>query len=145
MVSRQFPRCICDTTSKSRGRKCHHKGFKDTGQERPECQSQKDDSQGQSAYHGTENIAGHDIYANEGIEIPAIEQAVIGTGMAIRLPCDTYGRIATQCRLAVKHRLTTKAGVIDADYMREVKIVLVNQGNQPYQLKPGDRIAQLII
>ena len=75
---------------------------------------------------GSDKAAGHDLYANEGTKIPAREQAVIGTGIAIGLPYDTYGRIAPQSRLAVRHRLTTNAGVIDADYTGEVKVVLVN-------------------
>ena len=70
---------------------------------------------------------------------------MVGTGISIQLPHNTYGRIAPRSGLAVKHRLTTNAGVIDADYRGEVKVVLVNQGNQPYQVEPGDRIAQLII
>ena len=94
---------------------------------------------------GSEKAAGHDLYANEGIEIPAREQAVVGTGIAIGLPHDTYGRIAPRSGLAVKYKLTTNAGVIDADYTGEVKVVLVNQGNQPYKVEQGDRIAQLII
>ena len=94
---------------------------------------------------GSDKAAGHDLYANEGREIPAKEQAVIGTGKAIGLPYDIYGRIAPRSGLAVKHRLTTNAGVIDDDYTEEVKVVLVNQGNQPYRVEKGDRIAQLII
>ena len=64
----------------------------------------------------SEKAAGYDLYANEGTEIPAREQAVVGTGIAIGLPYDTYGRIAPQSGLAIKHRLTKDAGVIDADY-----------------------------
>ena len=94
---------------------------------------------------GSDKAAGHNQYQNEGTEIPAREQAVIGTGIAIGLPYDTYGRIAPGTGLAVKHRLTTNAGVIDADYRGEIKVVLVNQGNQPYQVEKGDRIAQFII
>ena len=94
---------------------------------------------------GSDKAAGHDLYTNEGTEIPAREQAVVGTGIAIGLPHDTYRRIAPRSGLAVKHRLTTNAGVIDADYMGEVKVVLVTQGSQPYRVEKGDRIAQLII
>ena len=94
---------------------------------------------------GSDKAAGHHRYANEGTEIPAREQAIIGTGIAIRLHHDTYRRIAPQSGLAVKYRLTTNAGVIDADYTGEVKVVLVNQGNQPYRVEKGDQIAQLII
>ena len=70
---------------------------------------------------------------------------MVATGIAIGLPHNTYGRIAPRSGLAVKHRLTTNAGVIDADYTGEVKVVLVNQGDQPYVVKKHDRIAQLII
>ena len=94
---------------------------------------------------GSKRAAGHDLYANEGIEIPAERQVMVGTAIAIQLPHNTYIRIAPRSIFAVKHRLTTNAGVIDADYRGEVKVVLVNQGNQPYQGDQGDRIAQLII
>jgi len=70
---------------------------------------------------------------------------MLGTGTAIGLPHDTYGRIAPRSSLAVKHRLMTNAGVIDSDYRGEVKVVLVNLGNRPYRVEKGDRIAQLII
>ena len=79
----------------------------------------------------SDKAVGHDLYANEGTEIPAREQVVAGTGIAIERPYDIYGRLAPQSGLAVKHRLTSNAGVIDADYTGEVKVVLVNQGNQP--------------
>ena len=70
---------------------------------------------------------------------------MIGTGVAIQLPYNTYGRIAPGSGLAVKHRLTINAGVIDTDYRGEVKVVLVNQGHQPYQVEQGDRITQFIM
>ena len=94
---------------------------------------------------GSDKAAAHDLYANEETDIPAGEQAVIGTRIAIGLPHNTYGRIAPRSGLAVIHRLATNAGVIDADYRGEIKVVLVIQGNQPYRVGKGDRIVQLII
>jgi len=94
---------------------------------------------------GTARAAGHDLYANEGTNVPARGQAIVGTGIAIGLPHNTYGRIAPRSSLVVKHRLTTNAGVIDSDYRGEVKVVLANLGDQPYRVEKGDRIAQLII
>src|SRR6266403_754044 len=70
---------------------------------------------------------------------------MVATGIAIGLPHNTYGRIAPRTGLAVKHCLTTNAGVIDANYTGEVKVVLVNQGDQPYVVEKHDLIAQLII
>jgi len=94
---------------------------------------------------GTARAAGHALYANEGTDVPARGQAIVGTGIAIGLPHNTYGGIAPRSSLAVKHRLTTNAGVIDSDYRGEVKVVLANLGDQPYRVEKGDRIAQLII
>jgi len=94
---------------------------------------------------GSARAAGHDLYANEGTDLPARGQAMVGTSIAIGLPHNTYGRIAPRSSLAVKHQLMTNAGVIDSDYRGEVKVVLANLGDQPYRVEKGDRIAQLII
>jgi len=94
---------------------------------------------------GSPRAAGHDLYAIEGTDVPARGQAIVGTGIAIGLPHNTYGLIAPRSSLAVKYRLTTNAGVIDSDYRGEVKVVLANLGDQPYRVEKGDRIAQLII
>jgi len=94
---------------------------------------------------GSARAAGHDLYAIEGTDVPARGQAIVGTGIAIGLPHNTYGRIAPRSSLAVKHRLMTNAGVIDSDYGGEVKVVLANLGDQPYRVEKGDRIAQLMI
>ena len=94
---------------------------------------------------GSAKAAGHDLYANEGIEIPARGQVMVGTGIVIQLPDKTYGRIEPRSGLAVKQRLSTNTGVIDSDCSGVVKVVLVNKGDQPYQVEQGDRIAQLII
>jgi len=65
---------------------------------------------------GTARVEGNDLYANEGTDVPARGQAIVGTGIAIGLPNDPYGRIAPRSSLAVKHRLTTHPGVIDSAY-----------------------------
>jgi len=94
---------------------------------------------------GSARVAGHDLYTKEGTDIPARGQAIVGTGIAIALPDNTYGLIAPRRSLAVKHRLTTNTGVIDADYRGEVKVVLANLVDQPYRVEKGDRIEPLII
>jgi len=97
------------------------------------------------AKKGSARAAGHDLYANEGTNIPARGQAIVGTGIAIGLPHNTDGRIAPQSSLAVKHRLMINVGVIDSEYSGEVKVVMANLGDQPYRVEKGDRIAQLFI
>src|SRR6201995_2255711 len=94
---------------------------------------------------GSQRAAGHDLYTQEAKKIPAKGQAIIGTRIAIGLPPGTYGRIAPRSGLAAKHALTTNAGVIDADYTGEVKIIMVNYGEQDYEVQKGDKIAQLIV
>jgi len=59
---------------------------------------------------GSTGGAGYDLYANEQVKILAKGQAVIGTGIAIGLPPNTYGRIAPRSGLAVKHHLAVNAG-----------------------------------
>ena len=90
-------------------------------------------------------MAGNDLYAKEKRTIPAKGQEVIGSGIAIGLPPNTYRRIAPRSGLAVKHFLTVNAGVIDVDYTGEIKIVLVNLGTKKYGINEGDKMAQLIV
>ena len=94
---------------------------------------------------GSVKAAGHDLYANEGTDIPSGGQVIVGTGIAIQLQQNTYERIAPRRAIAVQYPLAMIIGVIDADYNREVKVVLANQGNQPYQVERGDRVSHLII
>jgi len=97
--------------------------------------------------HRLWQAAGHDLYANEGTNVPARGQAIVATGIAIGLPHNTYGQIALAPRssLGVKHWLMTNPGMIDADYRGEVKVILANLGDQQCREEKGDRIAQLSI
>ena len=79
---------------------------------------------------GSKKAAGHDLYAQEGTIIPAKGHGIIGTGIAIGLPPNTYGRIAPRSGLALKHSLADNAGVIDADYTGEIKVILDNLGTK---------------
>ena len=64
---------------------------------------------------------------------------------SVKVPEGTYGRIAPRSGLAVKHGIQVGAGVIDSDYTGELKVVLFNHNNKKYNIKPGFRIAQLIL
>ena len=79
---------------------------------------------------GSKKAAGHDLYAQSETTIPAKGQGIIGTGIALGLPPDTYGRIAPLSGLALKHSLAVNAGVIDADYTGEIKVILINLGTK---------------
>ena len=89
--------------------------------------------------------AGHDLYAQETRIRPAKRQGLISTRIALGLPCGTYWRIVPRSCLAVEHSLTVNTGVIDADYTREIKVVLVNLGTENYKVHEGDKVAELIV
>lgn len=94
---------------------------------------------------GSALAAGYDLYASESAVIPSKGQGMVATDISIIVPIGTYGRVAPRSGLAVKHGITTGAGVIDADYRGEVKIVLFNLGDKDFEIKSGDRIAQLVL
>jgi len=102
------------------------------------------DPQAKLPTRGSAKAAGHDLYANEKRTIPPRGQDVVPTGISIAPAKGTYGRIAPRSGMAVKHQIAVNAGVIDSDYTGEIKVVLANMGDQDYQIRKGDRIAQLI-
>ena len=61
------------------------------------------------------------------------------------LAVDTYGKIEGRSGRAVRNGIIIGGGVIDSDYTGEIKVILINTGNQPFVINKGDRIAQLII
>ncbi|EIT73981.1 putative dUTPase [Aspergillus flavus] len=100
---------------------------------------------GRAPTRGSAFAAGYDVYAAKETVIPARGKALVDTGIAIAVPEGTYGRIAPRSGLAAKHFIDTGAGVIDADYRGEVKVLLFNHSEVDFPVKAGDRVAQLII
>ncbi|CCG22724.1 Dut1 dUTP pyrophosphatase [Candida orthopsilosis Co 90-125] len=94
---------------------------------------------------GSVLAAGYDLYSSEDSQIPAHGQGLVSTDISIIVPIGTYGRVAPRSGLAVKHGISTGAGVIDADYRGEVKVVLFNHSDKHFEIKKGDRIAQLVL
>ncbi|KAI5962823.1 DUT1 [Candida theae] len=94
---------------------------------------------------GSALAAGYDLYSSEDATIPAHGQGLVSTDISIIVPVGTYGRVAPRSGLAVKHGISTGAGVIDADYRGEVKVVLFNHAGKDFDIKKGDRIAQLVL
>uniref|UniRef100_A0A5F8HJG8 Deoxyuridine 5'-triphosphate nucleotidohydrolase n=1 Tax=Monodelphis domestica TaxID=13616 RepID=A0A5F8HJG8_MONDO len=88
--------------------------------------------------------AGYDLYSAYDYTIPAMEKALVKTDIQIPLPPGCYGRVAPHSALATKHFIDVGAGVIDEDYGGNVGVVLFNFGKETFEVKKGDRIAQLI-
>lgn len=94
---------------------------------------------------GSAHAAGYDLYAAAATTIPARGKALVSTQLAIATPQGTYGRIAPRSGLAAKHFIDTGAGVIDADYRGEVKVLLFNHAEADFKVEVGDRVAQLVL
>ena len=97
----------------------------------------------------TDLSAGMDLRANisEDIELSSLERVLVPTGLLIALPAGTEAQIRPRSGLAYKHGLTVlnSPGTIDADYRGEVKVLLVNLSNEPFIIKNGERIAQMVV
>jgi dUTP pyrophosphatase len=91
--------------------------------------------------------AGYDLRAVEPFTLAPGERAVVPTGVAIAVPDGAAGLVVPRSGLAAKHGISVAngPGLIDPSYRGEVKVVLVNLGQEPYEGAAGDRIAQLLL
>jgi dUTP pyrophosphatase len=93
--------------------------------------------------------AGYDLHARENVRIDASGgRAVVPTGVALAIPPGYAGFVLPRSGLALRHGITclNTPGLIDSLYRGELKVVLVNTDPvEPYEVKRGDRVAQLII
>jgi dUTP pyrophosphatase len=92
--------------------------------------------------------AGVDLRANltEGISLAPLARVLVKTGLFLELPAGTEAQVRPRSGLAYKNGITVlnSPGTIDADYRGEVGVILVNLSNETFQIKHGDRIAQLV-
>eukprot|EP00549_Striatella_unipunctata_P020413 CAMPEP_0118701548 /NCGR_PEP_ID=MMETSP0800-20121206/17321_1 /TAXON_ID=210618 ORGANISM="Striatella unipunctata, Strain CCMP2910" /NCGR_SAMPLE_ID=MMETSP0800 /ASSEMBLY_ACC=CAM_ASM_000638 /LENGTH=173 /DNA_ID=CAMNT_0006602499 /DNA_START=76 /DNA_END=597 /DNA_ORIENTATION=+ len=94
---------------------------------------------------GSQFAAGFDIASDEEAIIPSKGRSKVRTGISIRCPPGTYGRIAPRSGLANRNGIDVGAGVIDADYTGEIQVILFNFGDEDFKVEKGARIAQLIL
>ena len=95
-----------------------------------------------------EGDAGLDLYAAESATLGPGERASVGTGIAVEIPAGHAGLVLPRSGLAARHgiALVNAPGLIDAGYRGEVRVLLLNTDrNEPFEIAPGDRIAQLLI
>ena len=95
------------------------------------------------------NAAGLDLCAaiDAPVELPAGERVAISTGLAMHIPDGYEGQVRPRSGLAREYGVTVvnAPGTIDADFRGTVHVLLLNTGKQAFSIKPGDRIAQLVI
>ena len=99
--------------------------------------------------YATSQSAGMDLSAalEEAIELGSGDRALIPTGLCIALPPGFEAQIRPRSGLALKHGVTVlnSPGTIDADYRGEIKVILINHGQEAFTIERGMRIAQMVI
>ena len=99
--------------------------------------------------YATEQSAGVDLRAN--LDAPVIlqplQRTLVPTGLYIALPKGYEAQVRPRSGLAIKHGITVlnSPGTVDADYRGELRTILVNLSNDPFEIVPGERIAQMVI
>tara|TARA_R110002020_G_scaffold449600_1_gene662927 strand:- start:124 stop:597 length:474 start_codon:yes stop_codon:yes gene_type:complete len=117
---------------------------------------------GKEPFRANESDAGYDLFSTEYVLLEPLQRKLVSTGINVEIPQGFYGRVAPRSGLACKKGIDVMAGVIDSGYRGEVKVLLINLNLEGHNLKPnafeamfgsasrteikpGDRIAQLII
>lgn len=97
----------------------------------------------------SEHAAGMDLAADldERLVLNPLERAAVPTGMAIEIPAGFEGQVRPRSGRALGEglALVNSPGTIDADYRGEIRVIVINLGDKPITIEPGDRIAQLVI
>ncbi|MGI6576379.1 MAG: dUTP diphosphatase [bacterium] len=97
----------------------------------------------------TAGASGYDLFAalETKAELLPMQRVLIPTGLVMAIPAGYEGQVRPRSGLALKHGVTVlnSPGTIDADYRGEIKVLLINLGEEPFIVRRGDRIAQLVI
>src|SRR5687768_12735814 len=96
--------------------------------------------------YATAGAAGMDVLAAEEVTLAPGARHAVATGFAIAIPPGYEVQVRPRSGLAFKHGITclNTPGTIDSDYRGEVKVILCNLGEQPFEVIRGERIAQLV-
>ncbi len=99
--------------------------------------------------YATAQSAGMDLKANlkEPVVLQPLQRMLVPTGLYIALPEGYEAQVRPRSGLAIKHGITVlnTPGTVDADYRGEVCVILVNLSQEPFEIVPGERIAQMVI
>jgi dUTP pyrophosphatase len=96
------------------------------------------------AHHGD---AGFDLVSSEDVTLAPGERAAIPTGLAVQIPAGHAGFVLPRSGHALRHGVgvVNSPGLIDSGYRGEVKVILINHGDETVSFQRGDRIAQLVV
>ena len=96
--------------------------------------------------YATDGAAGMDVLAAEDVTLPAGGRHAVATGLSLAIPAGFEIQVRPRSGLALKHGISVPnaPGTIDSDYRGELKIILINHGADPFEIRRGERIAQLV-
>jgi len=97
--------------------------------------------------HSPAEDAGMDLCAVEEVTLGPGEWRDVGTGLTVEIPPGYEGQVRPRSGLALRHGVTmlNSPGTIDPGYRGEVRLIVINHGKTAFDIRPGDRIAQLIV
>ena len=97
--------------------------------------------------YATDGAAGMDVLAAEDLALAPGARHAVATGIAVAIPHGFEIQVRPRSGLALKHGITVAnaPGTIDSDYRGEVKVILINLGSETFDIRRGDRIAQLVL
>ncbi|PLX40536.1 MAG: dUTP diphosphatase [Deltaproteobacteria bacterium] len=95
----------------------------------------------------TKHAAGLDLVAAEELTLPPGARGAVGTGLTVAIPEGFELQVRPRSGLAIKHGITliNTPGTIDADYRGEIRILLINHGEEAFTIKRGERVAQALL
>jgi len=97
--------------------------------------------------YATEGAAGMDVVSAEDVTIAPGGRHAVATGLSVAIPAGYEIQVRPRSGLALKHGISVpnSPGTVDSDYRGEVKIILINHGAEGFDIRRGDRVAQLVV
>ncbi|WP_374414742.1 dUTP diphosphatase [Novosphingobium colocasiae] len=97
--------------------------------------------------YATDGAAGMDAVSAEDVTLAPGARHAVATGLSVAIPAGYEIQVRPRSGLALKHGISVPntPGTIDSDYRGEVKVILINHGAEPFEIRRGDRVAQLVL
>jgi dUTP pyrophosphatase len=97
--------------------------------------------------YATDGAAGMDVVSAEDVTLAPGARHAVATGLAVAIPPGFEIQVRPRSGLALKHGISVPntPGTIDSDYRGELKVILINLGSDPFEIRRGDRVAQLVL
>ena len=97
--------------------------------------------------YATSGAAGMDVVSAEEVTLAPGARHAVATGLSMAIPQGYEIQVRPRSGLALKHGISVPntPGTIDSDYRGEVKVILINHGSDPFEIRRGDRVAQLVV